>query len=278
MGPVPLAADSFSYAGWTAGSFTNDDDVQILAATGLAGLGQPERETNLSDRQGHGREPGAQWALERRITATVWARDIATVLMIDATMVPRPDPTDELEWVGNFLGLGEHMCRVRPERCAWSYDLDASIGLFRIELEWVAARPTIYSAAATTATFASAAAFHDVTATNAGTVTGTDSWSLILTASGAVSDPYVQIQGDSGRDGESVRFVGLSMTNGQTLTVDRLRVSRLGLQLVDGRARSRGQRVLTWPELRTGAQTVRVGAVSGTVTAIFAYRSTWGVG
>ncbi len=279
---MTLLADQFSYAGYTVGTLGGGDDLQMLVNEGgLAGLSQPERTTTLADRQGHGREPGSQWANERIITATLYTPSVTTVMGFDAVMTPRPDPTDELPWVGRFLGIGERRCFVRPLSCLWSFDANASIGMWRIEASWVAADPTIYSEDESDLSWGgsgSPVAYTDLTVVNEGLSTAERSWTLRVAAgAGGCTDPYIQIQGDADREGESVRFTGLTMTSGQVLRVDLRHYATVGTLSVDGKARTRGQRFVTWPRLQPGTQTVRVGAITGLISGNFHHRSTWSV-
>lgn len=276
---MTLPVSQFSYGGFNAGG--QSADLRMLPNEGpLSGLSSPPRTTNLADRQGHGREPGAQWATERIISVTVWTDSVETLLAFDAVMAPRPDPTDVLPWVGNFLGLGERLCWVRPESCVWSFDPQASIGMWKIAASWMVADPTIFSADESDLSWGGGGApvaFADLEVENVGSATSERAWSVRFQAHGTVHDPYIQIQGDEDRNGESVRFTGLTMTGGQVLRIDTRHYAKVGDLSVDGKARSRGQRLVTWPELRPGTQTVRVGCVSGVISGNFHHRSTWSV-
>lgn len=278
---MTLLANKFSYGGFTAGNIADGDDLQILANEGgLAGLSQPPRTTNLTERQGHGRLPGAQWSNERLITAVLYTPSVDVVMRFDAAMAARPDPTDVLPWVGNFMALGERLCWVRPEVCDWRWDASASIGMWRIDAQWIATTPTIYSATESDLSFGgggSPVAYTDLTVVNDGLCTAETAWTLRVQAHGTVTDPYIQIQGDSTRDTESVRFTGVTMTGGQVLRIDLDRMAKVGDLIVDGKARTRGKRPITYPVLRPGTQTVRVGCITGTISGNFHHRSTWSV-
>lgn len=278
---MTLLADKFSYAGFTVGKISEGDDLQILVMEGgLAGLNQPPRTTTLSERQGHGRVPGAQWSNERLITAVMYTSDIDVVLRFDAAMASRPDPTDQLPWVGNFLGIGERLCWVRPEACEWVFDDSASIMMWKITAVWLAADATIYSGGdESDLSFGGGdpVPYADLEVVNLGLSTAEWAYSLRVQAHGTITDPYIQIQGDADRADESVRYTGLTMTGGQVLRIDRYGYAKVGDLNVDGKARSRGQKLITRPFLRPGTQTVRIGCISGEISGNFHHRSTWSV-
>ena len=90
---MTLLASQFSYGGYTVGG-REAHFAMLPDEGGLAGLSSPPRTTTLSDRQGHGREPGSQWANERLITAVMYTANTDVLLGFDNAMAPRPDPTD----------------------------------------------------------------------------------------------------------------------------------------------------------------------------------------
>ena len=242
---------------------------------GLVGLGGPPRSPKDNpppERLCDPCVPG--WAVLgwRQITANSMA-----VLGADemddlaATMVDH-ETIDEFVFHDARRSASDLVVFAVADRCEYPLDaLTHTQAEYRPSLQWLAADPTIYSATATTQTFGGTpVAYADLTVANAGNLASPSGrqWTLSITAHGTVTGPYVRITAHD----EAVSWPALTLTDGQTLTVDAQRRSWVGALRVDGLI---GDDFPNWPILRPGSQTVRVGATTGTVSGSFVSRSSW---
>lgn len=160
------------------------------------------------------------------------------------------------------------------DRCEYLRDAASHVNrAYAPSLRWLAADPTIYSADPTVVTESTPASEHEITVTNPGRWASPSgrAWTLTVTASGAVSSPYVENE----TTGQRVTWQGLNMTNGQVLVLDEFRSSRIGALGLDGFPRSGTSVAPDWPIIQPGANSFVVGAGSGNVTCVLTYRGTW---
>jgi hypothetical protein len=273
----------------SAGDIADGDDLTILGRVGVSGLGMPSRRTSLAERYGDGAHGGTQFLNVREVSARLATNDLDVVHELQAAMTTRANPDDEVPLV--LTGLGHESQRrlyVRPERFEYTVDNQAIAGeWWNIDVAWIAADPVIYSetlhahifgtSGATDSLGTTPGAYFDVPVVNSGTrgVVSGRAMELRITAHGTVTNPYVRLVG--ARDAERVTW-HLTMTGGQVLTTDATTVAptgRLGSQLIDGRGRSASSPFLYRPRAMPGAQVIRVGATSGTISGFLKHRDTW---
>ncbi len=230
------ALQSFTWQTITAGG--PDGDVKILAGdeAGLDGLDVPEFVTTLTGRQGDGMHGGTQYATVLSPTCRVICTDTASLMVLRASMKPRPNPLDEQPWT--FRGFGfpddqDWLVYVRPELCEYRANLLATAGgAWMVDLAWTATDPTIYSDTLHTYESDVAASGHAVTCTNAGSAPTTNGRALrvYITATTTCRGPKIA----NYDTGEYVEWPGLQIATGQTFVWEHDRTSRLGSQRVDG--------------------------------------------
>lgn len=146
-------------------------------------------------------------------------------------------------------------------------------------LQWLAADPSIFSAAETDLSFGgggSPVAYVDLAPTNEGTFATPSgrAWRLRITAHGNVERPYIRRGPTVGNWEQSITW-HLNMTGGQVLELDVNRSSWIGALGVDGLVMSDDDDFPNWPILEHGANAFRVGCVSGTISGNLFYRSSW---
>lgn len=268
------------FASITGGDDPIDDEhpaLEVLGAVGITGLGTPPRNTVLTPSAQGGDVPGP--SLSRAATIRIdqmRSTDRATVLGFLATMAELA-PDDERPLVLHNLLWGTDPVQVwaRPETCDPALDaLSLGIGDWRLRgTTWTAADPTVYSAAATTVNASTPATTQTLNFTNAGTKASRNgrAWTASITAAGgSVTGPYIAL-GD-----QRVTWVGLTLTDGQTLTIDADRHSWVGSTPVDGYRYSGDSPDPDWPIHEPGANAFTVGRASGAnLTATLDAYSTW---
>lgn len=235
------ALQSFTWQTITAGGAGGD--VKILAGddTGLDGLDIPEFTTTLTGRQGDGMHGGAQYATVLSPTCRVICVDTATLMVLRASMKPRPNPLDEQPWVFRGFGFPDDVdwrIWVRPEICEYRANLLATVGgAWMVDLAWTATDPTIYSDTLhvydSEDASAPAANGFAVNCANAGSAPTTNGRALrvLITPTTTCTSPRI-LNYDTG---EYVQWPGLQIGAGQTFAWETDRTSYIGTQRVDGR-------------------------------------------
>ena len=139
-------------------------------------------------------------------------------------------------------------------------------------VRFLAEDPVIYGAATTESR--TAASSHSFTATNAGThaTRSGRAWTLELTASGSVVNPWIEID-----DGDTARRIDfpVTLTTGQVLTVDSDRQTWIGTQRISALPTTPGEDAPDWGVLGVGSNDVDLGADSGSFAVEFVYRATY---
>lgn len=273
---IPAEPDDFAIG-------TGIDSDAILRG-GITGLGSPDYNTPTSPRfLTDGVAGGRQLAGARTLELDAFVLDPAKLVDLAALMGPRPDPTDVYALtLENVIVPGNRYLFVRPDGYDWLYNEDTYHELTGEEeapplpdrstvtglrLIWLAEDPVIYGAATVeTGT--------TITVENVGThaTRSGRSWTLEITASGTVINPYVQIA--SSTSTKRVNFP-LTLSTGQVLTVTEDRQTYVGSERVSGIPYTPGEPGPDWGILYPGENTVTLGADSGSFGVEFTWRSTW---
>jgi len=272
------ALQSFTWQTITAGG--PNGDIKIIAGddTGLDGLDLPEFRTTLTGRQGAGSHPGAQYAGDMQPACRVLVTDTPTLMVLRASMRPRPNPFDEQPWT--FRGFGfptdttDWRLYVRPELCEFRANLLATAGgAWMVDLAWNATDPTIYSDTLhvydSTVAGIPASGFA-VNCTNTGSApsplhTGR-ALRVLITAATTCTSPKI-LNYDTG---EYVVWPGLQIGAGQTFAWETDRTSWIGTQRVDGH-RTPGT---AQPILYPGDNNIHVDTATGTFDVRIEWRDT----
>lgn len=273
---MTLANGDATWRGYTMGASL--DLAALWSPTdGLLGLGGPPRSPKDNpppDRLHDPCVPGWATIGWRQITANNMAVQGADEMdALAATMVDH-DTIDEFVFHDERRSSADLAIAAVADRCEYPLDaLTHSQAEYRPSLQWLAADPTILSATATTQTIGTGTpvGHGDLTVTNAGNFASPSGrqWTLTITARGGpATGPYVRI----GAHGEEVSWPALTLTDGQTLTIDAQRRSWVGALRVDGLI---ADDFPDWPILQPGAQTMRIGVDTGTIEAELQSRSTW---
>lgn len=251
------------------------DDV-LLQGGVTTGLGMPSFDTPTLPTYMTGGVTGGRQSVQARVVEIDAAVvDDAVLPALSSAMAPRPDPTDVLALsivdAPPFV-TGTCTLYARPDGYDLSYDKLAWLGGVRVRLMFLAEDPVIYGAAVTESR--TAAGSHSFTATNAGThaTRSGRAWTLELTASGTVVNPWIEID-----DGDTARRVDfpVTLTTGQVLTVDHERQTWIGTQRISALPTTPSEDAPDWGVLGVGPNDVDLGADSGSFAVEFVYRSSW---
>ncbi len=211
-----------------------------------------------------------------RLTAFSWSWGLA----------PRTDPIDALPLVVHDLwpqpDPEEEGAEITVPITVWCRPIGAEVpqttqqhgvgGDWRVAgTTFQADDPVIYGAEEEETS--SAAGSHAFTVVNPGSFATRSgrAWTLELTASGAVSNPWVEI-------GDRRVVFPVALTGGQVLTVDADRRVFIGSQAIGALPSTPGEDAPNWPILDVGSEAeneVTLGASSGAFAVSFKSRPTW---
>lgn len=273
--------------GLTAGTL-REHSLVLLGNVGVSGLGMPTQRSSLKDRVGNGQIGGGRYLNLREIRAGLATNSIEKLQQLQAVMAPRPNPNDTVALTITGLGYaGARRLYVRPDTFDYTVDQTATgADWWQINAAWIAENPTLYSDAqdvhifgatgATDGLGTTPGAYFDVPVTNNGMQPVRDgrAFELLIEAHGTVTNPYVRIVGGDREATERVTW-HRTMTDGQQLITDENLTTRIGSLQVNGQARSGASPFLCWPRLMPGAQTIRVGCTSGTISGHLKTRDAW---
>lgn len=250
---------------------------------GVSGLGSPDFTTPTTPRfLAGGVAGGRQLPGARTVEVEAFTLDPAALAALAGLMDVRPDPTDVFELtLEDVVVPGNRYLFVRPDGFDWLYNEDAYHELIGdpgeeipdrstvtgMRLLFLAEDPVIYSAATTSTGTTIEVENVGTHATRSGRA-----WTLELTASGTVVNPYVQIASTTST--KRVNFP-LTLTTGQVLTVTEDRQTYVGTDRVSGIPYTPGEPGPDWGILYPGENTVTLGADSGSFSVEFVWRSTW---
>lgn len=209
-----------------------DADVYLDA---VEGFGQPPFSRQSTPRAQGGSWGGRTVPQEHVLTAEAWvdcqdgtdptALDFTKLHAIRDSMTYRPNPDDVLPLQWSALGWeGEWCYFAQPARCEWLADEESTHnGAPGLDLQWVAADPTAYSAEQTTAKLVNTGSPVSTTTFEAPNAGGYRSaaryaWEFRMTAHGTTTNPRIRVDHDDGTF-EQWLFSGLTMTGGQVLTI-----------------------------------------------------------
>lgn len=273
---MTLDQDSIVWDGFTVGTLGSHDAYLGEQVTGFGhGLHRVAMTDRLAGGQAHGSSVPQSLVLE----VDAWA-DAQQLSVLRAKMAARPGVA-QLSWRG--LGWDPaHELSVWATPTSFEATVDeraimhgsADGVLDGLRCQWIAGDPTVYSATATTFTQATATTSVSWSWTNPGAITplpgmGGRAWTVEITASGALVDPYVEW------GTHRVTIVG-TVPSGKVLSIGPDRIP-----LVDGAPRVGWSGTPSvpqpdWPRPEAGtAGTLEIGAASGSFTATGEFRGTW---
>lgn len=241
---------------------------------GIDGLGSPDFTTpTIPHFLAGGLVGGRQTPGSRTLEIDAWTADPDNIAALSGLMDVRPDPTDVFPLtIEDIIVTGSRVLFVRPDGFDYLFDEDAFQSVVGLRLTFLAEDPVIYGAAVTESR--SAAGSHSFTATNAGThaTRSGRAWTLELTASGTVVNPWIEID-----DGDTARRIDfpVTLTTGQVLTVDHERQTWIGTQRISALPSTPSEDAPDWGVLGVGPNDVDLGADSGSFAVEFVYRSSW---
>lgn len=238
---------------------------------GIDGLGIPKFLTPTMQRfLGEGVVGGRQLVGARSIEVEAFTLDPTVVTTLSGLMGARPDPVDVFPLpLVDIIVPGRRVAFVRPDGLEWIFDEEAHQEVVGLRLMFLAEDPVIYSETPTVEASSSSSS-HSIEVTNAGnlaTVNGR-AWTLELTASGTVVNPWIEV------DDRRVVFP-VTLTSGQVLTVDTDRQTWIGSQRITGLPTTPGEDAPDWPVIPPGESDVTLGATSGSFAVELAHRATW---